>query len=117
MKVLVVEDNLERIKLFKKCIALGADVAITVKQSINLIGRNNYNCIFLDYDLGIGESGGDVVNYIVDNKLQKKAQFIIHSMNGIGARSMMMKLKNYGYKAVWKPFCEILEETKNLKER
>ena len=96
MRILVVEDNPERIKKFKRAlIGNNVDYTDNAFEGRTLVKRNQYDVIFLDHDLG-GESyvPSDHYNtgYQVAKEIQqsqnKSAQIIIHSCNSTGASNI-----------------------------
>lgn len=96
MKILILEDDAERIKLFRQNL-IGHDLDITdsSKQAIKLLKSNKYNVIFLDHDLGgkqnvaSGEDTGyEVALWLSKNPERKPNQIIIHSYNPVGRQNM-----------------------------
>ena len=67
--------------------------------------------LFLDHDLG-GEvfvdsnnknTGMEVVRWLVANKI-KVDNIYVHSLNGVAAKEMVLKLEDAGYDAIQTPF-------------
>lgn len=110
MKILIVEDNQERVNFFIKEFGL-ENVFITSKskQAIFWLWDEIFDIIFLDHDLGFdcekriktnsvflpsGEGTGyEVAENILQSK-SKNAQIIIHSWNPAGAQNMLNILPN-----------------------
>ena len=86
MKILIVEDTLERIQAFKEL--LNGELVFTdsANAAIDLLSRDCFDVLFLDYDLGEGkDSGGKVARWIEEHP-QESLRIIIHSMNPVGAK-------------------------------
>ena len=116
MKILLLEDNDERIQQFKDWIP-SLDIAITAEEAINLLKANKYDLIFLDHDLGgkvfVDSSefntGYTVARYMREN-LILSGMVIVHSHNVVGAANIKAVLPH----AVLLPFgtftCEVKVE-------
>lgn len=119
MRVLILEDNINRIEIFKKIlkseeliICLGVE---TAKQEVL---KGNIDVLFLDHDLGgkiwvdwkEPDTGYSFVKWLVENKYCEKAIFYIHSMNPVGANVMVNLLHDYGYDGIWRPFNLLINE-------
>lgn len=102
MKILILEDNPNRIKQFKYNL-IGHDVDITdqVLMAIELLKNNDYDLIFLDHDLegkhyvpsSYFNTGYTVAKYLSANP-QINAKIIIHSSNYKGVAKMRSVLPN-----------------------
>lgn len=122
MKILVVEDNIDRIRKFQKELVghnvFYADTAIWAKKL--LIDANHlFNLIFLDHDLGgetyvdsDNENTGYQVAKIIKGSQSEKAKVIVHSCNPVGAQN----IKNILSKAKLEPFVtlNILDEIEEI---
>lgn len=104
MKILILEDNQERIKLFKEWFK-EHDLTIceTAKECLSKL-HIRYDWIFLDHDLGgeiFVDSDEENTGYQVAKKIpdtiNKDTDIIIHSLNYVGAMRMKNKLKNVKY--------------------
>jgi len=107
MKILVLEDNLERIKQFRERFRSfhgidRVDYCDTAQNCIELLKLSEYSLIFLDHDLG-GEvfvnhddknTGSEVARWIEKNPLKNGQSVIVHSCNPGGAEYMMHLIKN-----------------------
>lgn len=107
MKILVLEDNIERIKQFRDSFKNLTDVEQVVycdnaQNCIELLKKEKYSLIFLDHDLG-GDAfvdiqnkntGSEVARWIEQNPLEVGQQVVIHSSNPIGAQYMKNLIKN-----------------------
>jgi CheY-like chemotaxis protein len=104
MKVLILEDDRNRIDLFMaKFHAYDTYVTGNVYQAIDYLKDNTFDCIFLDHDLGEHNGCGmDLVTYLYNNpnNLNNDAIIIIHSWNIVAASSM----KNVLPQAICAPF-------------
>ena len=109
MKILVVEDNADRIECFKQVFER-AELSIveTSYDAIKLLKKNQYDFIFLDHDLG-GRNGVDSLDantgYQVAKQIlnspNKNTPIIVHSLNPTGANNICNLLQ----KNVWRiPF-------------
>lgn len=95
MKILILEDDLERIKHFGKKLKQVFDFSDDAKVAIEWLKKDEYDYIYLDHDLG-GEQmawdeencGMTVAKYIEQNPLPKKTKVIIHSFNVYRAQQM-----------------------------
>jgi len=110
MRILILEDNFERIEFFKQLLK-NHDIFITkdIQVALDFLRLNQCEVIFLDYDLGEDHltslnNGYELVKKIVEEKLQPNSQFYIHSLNPIGANQMVNLLRDYNYKAIWHPY-------------
>lgn len=113
MKVLFLDDNLERHKEFAK--GFGDDsneiwYVETASDAIEVLNEIKFDSIFLDHDLG-GEyfvPSGDGTGYEVAEWLSENLDYnpiiIIHSMNPSGAVNMKNKLSGCGFKPILYPF-------------
>jgi len=107
MRVLVVEDNENRIKWFQGKLA-EFDIARTAEEGVKFIRENVYNLIFLDHDLGDrifvdseDPNTGFQVAKIIAETDNKEAEIIIHTMNPGGA----IRIQSLLPKATYVPFC------------
>jgi len=96
MKILVLEDDRFRAQFFIE--AFGSyDLTITEDAfaAIGCIGKEVYDLICLDNDLGMDNGEGlDVANFLIDNPTNQNnhTNIIIHSWNTVAAREMKAKL-------------------------
>jgi CheY-like chemotaxis protein len=98
MKVLIVEDNIDRTrKLRRFFIGCVVDIVDEAQEAIKLLESASYDLILLDHDLGNTEmapsdefSGFAVAEYIAQNNLN--SDVIIHSCNPVGAARMQQVL-------------------------
>ena len=109
VKVLVLEDNNERIKQFKqRFLERGwyCTYVDTADDCLRMLKNGQYDLIFLDHDLG----GEELVNTDYKNcgsevarqfpKDIKYEKVIIHSLNTVGAEYMKQLIPN----SIWAPF-------------
>lgn len=126
MKVLILEDDENRIEWFyKKLFGYSLDVTKDPKKAIELLFNNEYDFIFLDHDLQphhytmIGmenqslihdeETGYAVADWLGKNpNFCKDANIIIHSMNPTGSQRMLKAL-NVTRKAQWIYYPELVK--------
>ena len=109
MKILVLEDNEERIKYFKEHLSEGCDLDIvkTSKEAISKLKESLWDIAFLDHDLGDQvyqeskeDTGFEVAQYLSSNPERMPAKVIIHSWNAQGALNMKKLLPS----AIYAPF-------------
>jgi len=113
MKILILEDSLERIEFFKRVYRnQNLYIYSDVFDAENTIQFEEIDVFFLDHDLELfnlaaldsGKTGYDFVRFLVYQELQKKSVFYIHSCNPVGANLMLNLLKDNNYQAEWVPF-------------
>ena len=113
MKILFLDDSLERHKTFDKLFGDAENYITYVEtagEAIGELSHETFDAIFLDHDLG-GEyfvrsadgTGYEVAEWICDN-VHYKPIIIIHSMNPIGGANMHRKLHSNGFRSVLQPF-------------
>ncbi len=109
VRVLVLEDSLERIKRFKAFFGVHnnfvfeADFTDNADQAIALFQQNPYDLLFLDYDLG-DDSNPDPNNngkrftasLIGNPRAGQVAMAVVHSINQVGNLAMCEDLKEAG---------------------
>lgn len=101
MKVLLVEDEIERREWFRqKC--LDIDMTDSVDEAIRWLGENEYDILFLDHDLRDNDRPGWLVakHLIANPTLQPKMKTIVHSMNSVSAKKIYERLLEAG-REVW----------------
>ena len=98
MRILILEDDPNRFKWFRKTFA-DDDVTYTtrVPQDLSCLRGSSYDLIFLDRDLGWSttESGEDVARVMKEEQLAKDACVVIHSVNPVGVEIMKNYLEEY----------------------
>ena len=109
-KILILEDNIERINWFKQ-IFKNNELHITkdISSALLFLSINDIDIMFLDHDLDIDNlyslnNGVEFCKNLIKNNLHKKALVYIHSMNPVGANVMLNLLNDNGYEAQWIPF-------------
>lgn len=109
VRVLVLEDSLERIKRFKAFFGVHnnfvfeADFTDNADQAIALFQQNPYDLLFLEYDLG-DDSNPDPNNngkrftasLIGNPRAGQVAMAVVHSINQVGNLAMCEDLKEAG---------------------
>lgn len=115
MNILFLDDNQNRIDVFKRYIPW-ATTTTTAQETINQLVDNTWDHVFLDHDLG-GEvfvdsdredTGMEVVRWIVANQ-PKVGRFVVHSLNQPAAREMTLKLVDAGYEVDQVGFLYLLD--------
>lgn len=104
MKIFIVEDNDERMRIFKEWLA-PTNHAITRIKSIRNIDRFDppYEWIFLDFDLGHVNEGWDEANdnggkiaLALRDRINEDASIVVHSYNPSGAAQIKAHLDHLG---------------------
>jgi hypothetical protein len=113
MRILLLEDSQERIEWFKRIYKYHELIVCSnIFDAENVVQFEEIDIFFLDHDLepnnleGIAKlnTGYDFVKFVINQELQKKAIYYIHSMNATGANQMLNLLKDNGYETLWVPF-------------
>lgn len=103
MNVLFLDDNKDRIYFVQKDHP-NIIFAETVKEcKEKLLSKEEWGLVCLDHDLGSGENGEDVVDFIIKNKI-KIREIMIHSCNTFASQRMWKTLVDAGYQAFVSPF-------------
>jgi len=141
MRILILEDDQNRIDIFKKNLAgHDVDVVETAKGAIDFLVGFDYDVVFLDHDLG-GEqwvdagnknTGSEVVRWVtgwyngekdddgrflypIAPKSWRGTLFIVHSMNTITAPNMVTDLKSGRCRAERVPFSLLVDKLADFK--
>ena len=110
MKLFILEDNPNRIALFKTWFR-GHDVdqVDTADTAIKLLKEKKYDLILLDHDLGGDEmvdsreyNTGYTVAKAIPTTINKNTQAVVHSHNPVGSVKMVTELVDND--VVYKPF-------------
>lgn len=121
MKILLLEDNLNRIEKFKELFR-NQELFIfdNIKDSYHACVCNYFPILFLDHDLGNQiwadsneeNTGYQFIKMLIenDNHQVKNSLFYIHSINPIGANKMLNLLLDNGMDGIWIPVYLILGE-------
>ena len=98
MKILILDDDMNRHQLFDKNYAIHELVHVqTAQEAIDQLKVNTFDVVFLDHDLGglqMVESGGkeptgyDVAKWIAMNPERKPKQVFVHSLNPVGSQNI-----------------------------
>lgn len=108
MRVLVVEDGLERIKFFIEILGkFNLTVVDNSEEAIVLLESILFDMVFLDHDLGAGGYGADVAAHLAnnpDNPNNENAIVVVHTMNESVSKKMLNKLIYSCPKVVGIPF-------------
>lgn len=113
MKILILEDNQDRIEKFKQLFKNQETYFYTnVIDAYHACMIHEFKVLFLDHDLGgkiwvdsdEENTGYEFVKLLTEKKLQNKSLIYIHSSNPIGANRMLNYLLDYQYDGIWHPF-------------
>ena len=100
LKVLVLEDNTERLKWFKDTFFnYELSIAMTAETAGYAIMKNEFDLIFIDHDLADETSTGlDFAKVLAEEieagRVSNDPSIYIHSMNPIGAKNIKSVLKD-----------------------
>jgi len=118
MKILILEDNLERQEQFRKNL-VGHNIEITdsSKTAIEKLSSEKWGLLMLDHDLGgqvfveSGENTGfEVAQFLEKNKQHMPKNIIVHSLNVPGSQNIISVLPN----AVHIPFVWTQQNLKKI---
>lgn len=113
MKILILEDNLQRIEKFK---ALYKNQELYIFNDVfpayDACLHHTFKIMLLDHDLGgriwvdsdEDNTGYQFIKRLIKNQLQKTSLYYIHSMNPIGSNKMLNLLLDNGYDGIWHPY-------------
>lgn len=90
-KCLVVDDDITRLYYFWKNINKSAEMhpAPDYDKAIELLKSDNFNIIFLDYDLGkCDKNGADIAKWLIENNKNKESLIVLHSMSEEGKKEI-----------------------------
>ncbi len=118
MKILILEDNEERQRLFRENLKDHILIIVeTSKLAIKNLINEKWDITFIDHDLGgkvyvpSGENTGyEVAKFLEENKKYIPKYVIIHSLNVVGANNIKQALPH----AVHIPFAWTKENIKRL---
>lgn len=108
MRILVVEDNPERVKKFKReLVGNIVDYAVDASAGLEYLVSNSYGLIFLDHDLGLREmvnsddaNTGYQVALAIASDAKNTSVIVVHSCNPAGASNISRALP----RAILAPF-------------
>jgi CheY-like chemotaxis protein len=90
-KILIVDDDFRRSQFFSQKFKNNKlDFASNADKAINYLTDNIYDLVCLDYDLGLGQKGLDLVKHIND----KDIDVLVQSMNKEGVELITKELTN-----------------------
>jgi CheY-like chemotaxis protein len=121
MRILVLDDNPQRLDLFRQALCRNGNVVLCVETAPEAINelrlQDKFDFIFLDHDLGeFKHSGGycdipagngmQVVSYMVRELHESKRpdEVVVHSHNTDEATKMVLSLREYGFKVTRRAF-------------
>ena len=100
--ILILEDDLERMKSFENNLSGHKVVHVeTANEAVALLDVYDWDCIFLDHDLGgetmvdsftVKNTGYAVAAWLEKHPDRRPSVVIIHSFNPIGSRRMQQAL-------------------------
>lgn len=108
MKVLVLDDDPERIRWFREQYNAPTDIVDwvqTVEAAINYLSVGRYHKVYLDHDLGTEPAvGRDVAKWMIRTKFSNDTPIRVHSVNAVSGPKITRELRDAGYDAYWLPF-------------
>ena len=108
MKILIVEDDMERVRKFKEMFSeYYITHVVDAISGIDFVKKQKFDAIFLDHDLGNkvfvkseDHNTGYQVAKVIPLSINKTTPVVVHSWNPAGADNILKLLPN----AVYKPF-------------
>jgi CheY-like chemotaxis protein len=102
MRILVLDDSSERLKIFRKnLIGHTVDCVKTAREAIDMLDTNSFDLVSLDHDLGDKTmvtsgpgTGYEVTEWLGANPDKQPRMIFIHSFNPAGAQRMKLVLAN-----------------------
>lgn len=114
MRILFLDDDLMRHKLFREELANRGHIAThveTADRAIQELSNNKFDLVYLDHDLGdktfVPSEGSEPTGYTVALFMAKgsdRARVVVHSYNPAGAQKIVQHLDDAGFKVDWRPF-------------
>jgi len=100
MRILVVEDNPERVKKFRReLVGSIVDYAVDADSAMACLASHGYDLIFLDHDLGLREmvdsddaNTGYQVALAIARDAKNTSVIVVHSCNPAGAANISRAL-------------------------
>jgi CheY-like chemotaxis protein len=96
VKILVLEDNAQRTKIFNRSL-IGHEVVVTefAEEAIKYLNESEWDVLFLDHDLGgkvfvktVENTGYQVACWLEENPSRKPKTIFLHSLNPDGRKRM-----------------------------
>lgn len=72
-------------------------VARNYNEAIRALNQQEFDLISFDHDLGEEKTGYDIAKYIVENNIQIREGFKVHSANPVGVANIIQLMTHYGY--------------------
>jgi len=111
LKILIVEDSLERQKILKNLYKDHAWILVnTARRAIRLIEVYDFDIITLDYDLD-GEDRGDKIADFIKRSRNANSKVLVHSMNVQGVTLIQEHLPD----SIAIPFSKIIRDNQTFK--
>ena len=113
MRIFILEDDLNRIKWFKKTLnsRINLDITDDVDIGMNNLMENQYDIIFLDHDLGgrqmvssAERDTGYTVAKMIHTTKNKGLTVVVHSWNPEGAKNMIRVMEENGVNCIYSRF-------------
>ena len=93
-KYLFIDD----LRMFNKINNYNLYIVRNYEEAISALKLHSFDIISFDHDLGEEKTGYDIAKYIVENGIEIKEGFKIHSANPVGKFNISQLLNHYGYK-------------------
>ncbi|MDD5354954.1 MAG: response regulator [Candidatus Omnitrophica bacterium] len=101
MKILIIEDSLNIVDLFKRFLDNHElHFAYSGKEAIDKRSNIKFDLIFMDNDLGEGLTGEDIAYFHADS-INASTPVIVHSSNIVAAPKIVDTIKEFGGQAEW----------------
>lgn len=106
-KILIAEDDRGRYQFFTHVFSgHSPKIVSTCDEAIDLLSKESYDLICLDYDLGLSDKSERIANHILNNSKQENASILIHSENTDQAERLKQIL-SVGYRVEKVPFYKL----------
>ena len=110
MKILILEDNIERQKQFRKnLVGHNVEIIDSSKIAIEKFIGEKWDLLFLDHESG-ENTGYEVAKFLEANNQFMPSNVIVHSLNTNGAQNILAALPS----AIHIPFAWTFENLKKM---
>ncbi len=114
MNILILENNAERVREFKKKMQ-HAKFAWNAADFIQIaLTEDVWNIVLLDHmPKGEGEEGSKVIDWIVENEPQIR-NIIVHTEEGVTGAEMVQRLSKNQYQASYVPYTMMINNMEKI---
>lgn len=107
MKILVLENNLRRLKFFVDFLGkYKLNIIDNAEEAEELLRQEEFDMVFLDNDLDGGGFGADIASFLAENpeNPNNNAAIVIHCLDNAAREAMFLKLSSSCENLVAFPF-------------